>query len=42
LKKIILKGLLLKKPRSACILAKENTEFAIISAENYREILMSV
>jgi hypothetical protein len=35
-------GLLLKKPRAATILAKENTEFAIMNAEDYRNILMVV
>jgi CRP-like cAMP-binding protein len=32
-------GLLLKKPRAATIICKEDTEFAILEAEDYSKIL---
>ena len=32
----------MKKPRSATILTKENCQFAVIDAEDYKDILMSV
>ena len=32
-------GLLMKKPRAATILAKEDTEFAVLSANDFRKIL---
>lgn len=33
------KGLLLNKPRAATILVREDAEFAVLNAEDYRKIL---